>query len=180
MKWLKRSQDGPDLSIEVDFVPNKHRSLSGRRKFYSVPMLPRWSVGFFAISQRVLALTFRRISPKDRCNMDAALRRKKGRLCLIIGKDKSFVSKWSRFFEENVSNFPFISTHCKKNLWTFLRNLPIFLHSPSLFWGKGSVSSSATPCTVLSPIATRFRGHAPAHHALSELEIFAFTLHLHS
>ena len=104
---------------------------------------------FFLISQRALALTFRRISPKDRCYMDAALRREKGRMCFIIGKGKSFVSKWSRFFEENVSIFPFIRTHCK-NLWTFLRNLPIFLHSPSLFLGKGSVSSSATPCTVLS------------------------------
>ena len=111
---------------------------------------PGGASGFFAISQRALALTFRRISPKDRCYMDAALRREKGRLCFIIGKGKSFVSKWSRFFEENVSNFPFIRTHCK-NLWTFLRNLSVFLHSPSLFGGKGSVSSSATPCTVFSP-----------------------------
>ena len=110
---------------------------------------PGGASGFFAISQRALALTFRRISPKDCCYMDAALRREKGRLCFISGKGNSFVSKWSRFFEENVSIFPFIRTHCK-NLWTFLRNLSVFLHSPSLFWGKGSVSCSATPCTVLS------------------------------
>ena len=112
-------------------------------------MLPRWSIGFFSISQRALALTFRRISPKNRCYMDAALRREKGRLCFIFGKDKYFVSKWSRFFEENVSNFSFFDT-LSKNLWTFLRNLSVFLHSPTLFWGKGSVSSSATSCTVLS------------------------------
>ena len=112
-------------------------------------MLLRWSIGIFAISQRALALTFRRISPKNRCYMDAALRREKGRMCFIIGKGKSFVSKWSRFFEENVSSFSLFDTLCK-NLWTFLRNLSVFLHSPSLFWGKGSVSSSATPCTVLS------------------------------
>ena len=112
-------------------------------------MLPRWSIGIFAISQRALALTFRRISPKDRCYMDTALRWEKGSLCFISGKDKYFVSKWSRFFEENVSNFSFFDTLCK-NLWTFLRNLSVFLHSPSLFWGKVSVSSSATRCTVLS------------------------------
>ena len=81
--------------------------------------------------------------------MDAALRRKKGWLCFISGKGKYFVSKWSRFFEENVSIFSFFYRHCK-NLWTFLRNLSVFLHSPSLFWGKGSVSSFATPSTVLS------------------------------
>ena len=112
-------------------------------------MLPRWSIGIFVISQRALALTFRRISPKDCCYMDAALRREKGRMCFIIGKGKSFVSKSSRFFEENVSIFSFFDTLCK-NLWIFLRNLSVFLHSPSLFLGKGSVSSSATPCTVLS------------------------------
>ena len=112
-------------------------------------MLPRWSIGIFAISQRALALIFRRISPKDRCYMDAALRREKGRLCFIICKGKSFVSKWSRFFEENVSIFSFFDT-LSKNLWTFLRNLSVFLHSLSLFWGKGSVSFSATSCTVLS------------------------------
>lgn len=112
-------------------------------------MLPRWSIGIFAISQRALALKFRGISPKDRCYMDAALRQEKGRLCFIIGKDEYFVSKWRRFSEENVSNFSFFDT-ISKNLWTFLRNLSVFLHSPSLFWGKGSVSSSATLCTVFS------------------------------
>lgn len=117
-------------------------------------MLPRRSIGIFSISQRALALTFRRISPKDCCYMDAALRREKGSLCFISGKGNSFVSKWDRFFEENVLNFPFIRTHCK-NLWTFLRNLSVFLHSPTLFWGKGSVSSSATPCTVLSRLSPR-------------------------
>ena len=110
---------------------------------------PGGASGFFAISQRALALTFRRISPKDRCYMDAALRWEKGKLCFIIGKGKSFVSKWSRFFEENVSNFSFFDT-LGKNLWTFLRNLSVFLHSLSPFFGKGSVSSSATSCTVLS------------------------------
>ena len=79
------------------------------------------------------------------------------------------------FFRRKYFEFSIHQYTLQKNLWTFLRNLPIFLHSPSLFLGKGSVSSSATPCTVLSPIATRFRGHAPAHHALSEFEIFAFT-----
>ena len=99
-------------------------------------MLPRWSIGIFSISQRALALTFRRISPKDCCYMDAALRREKGRLCFIIGKGNSFVSKWSRFFEENVSSVPFISTHCKK-LVDFSSKPPHFLAFSLSFLGKG-------------------------------------------
>ena len=73
----------------------------------------------------------------------------KGKVVFYHRQRKFFCFEMESFFEENVSNFPFIRTHCK-NLWTFLRNLPIFLHSPSRFWGKGSVSSFATPCTVLS------------------------------
>jgi hypothetical protein len=100
--------------------------------------------------------------------MDAALRREKGRMCFIIGKGNSFVSKWSRFFEENVSNFPFISTHCKK-LVDFSSKPLRFLAFSLSFLGKGErfLLRYALHC-LFPPIATRFRGHAPAHHALSE------------
>ena len=100
--------------------------------------------------------------------MDAALQREKGRLCFVIGKGKSFVSKWSRFFEENVSDFPFISTHCKK-LVDFSSKPPHFLAFSLSFLGKGErfFLGYTLDCPFPS-IATRFRGHAPAHHALSE------------
>jgi len=111
--------------------------------------------------------------------MDAALRRGKGRVCFIFGKGKSFVSKWSRFFEENVSSVLFVSTHCKK-LVDFSSKPPHFLAFSLSFLRKGErfLLCYALHCPF-PPIATRFRGHAPAHHALSEFQIFAFTLHLH-
>lgn len=56
-----------------------------------------------------------------------------------------------------------------------------FLAFSLSFLGKGErfLLRYALYCPF-PPIALRFRGHAPAHHALSEFQIFAFTLHLHS
>lgn len=100
--------------------------------------------------------------------MDAALRREKGRLCFISGKGNSFVSKWSRFLEENVSNFSFFDTLCKK-LVDFSSKPLRFLAFSLSFLGKGErFFFGYTLHCPFPPIATRFRGHAPAHHALSE------------
>ena len=64
-----------------------------------------------------------------------------------------------------------------ENLWTFLRNSPSFLFFLPIFGGNDARSFPTQPFAVSSSI--RANGHAPAHRALSEFAIPAFTLHLH-
>ena len=118
-------------------------------------MLPRWSVGIFCnkskntcvdiqenISQKIAAIWTPHCGGKrDGCVLSAA------KINLLFRNRAVFRRKYFGFSVRRNT--------LKKNLWTFLRNLPIFLHSPSLFWGKGSVSSSATPSTVLSCASPR-------------------------
>ena len=103
----------------------------------------------------------------------------KGKLCFIKRKSKSLVSNNRIFHKKNISFFE-NRERSNKNLWTFLRNVPSFLFFLPFFLG--------TRRTFLPhPGIRRFflrsfvraDGHAPAHRALSEFEILAFTLHLH-
>ena len=103
----------------------------------------------------------------------------KGKLCFIKRKSKDLVSNDRRFCEKNVSIFEH-REKSNKNLWTFLRNVPSFLFFLPAFFEKTPVPSP-TMTLAVSFIRTSVRanGHAPAHRALSEFEILAFTLHLH-
>ena len=62
----------------------------------------------------------------------------------------------------------------------FLSKYPFFFLLPPRFLGKdaGSFAHGVTHCFLIRT-ALRANGHAPAHRALSEFEILAFTLHLH-
>ena len=61
----------------------------------------------------------------------------------------------------------------------FLTKLPFFFLLPPRFLGKDTCSFArrVTPCFLIRT-SVRANGHAPAHRALSEFEILAFTLHL--
>ena len=58
----------------------------------------------------------------------------------------------------------------------FLSKRPFFFLLPPRFFGKDA--RSFAHCFLIRT-ALRANGHAPAHRALSEFEILAFTLHLH-
>ena len=62
----------------------------------------------------------------------------------------------------------------------FLSKHSFFFLLPPRFLGKdaGSFAHGVTHCFLIRT-ALRANGHAPAHRALSEFEILAFTLHLH-
>ena len=62
----------------------------------------------------------------------------------------------------------------------FLAKRPLFSLLPPLFWGKRR-TLLPTPAIrrFFLPSFLRANGHAPAHRALSEFAIPAFTLHLH-
>ena len=111
--------------------------------------------------------------------MDAAVRRNEGKLCFINCKSKDLVSNCRIFREKNVSFFE-NRERLNKNLWTFFRNTPSFFCFLPAFLEKTSVPSPTVPphCFLIRT-ALRANGHAPAHRALSEFEILAFTLHLH-
>ena len=77
-----------------------------------------------------------------------------------------------RFFEDR--------ERTNKNLWTFFRNAPPFRCFLPVFFGKDACSFAHRDIhCFLIRTALRANGHAPAHRALSEFEILAFTLHLH-
>ena len=103
----------------------------------------------------------------------------KGKLCFIKRKSKNLVSNGRIFREKNASFFEH-RERMNENLWTFLRNFPSFLFFLPLFWGKRRTLLPA-PATRRFFLRTSLRanGHAPAHRALSEFAIPAFTLHLH-
>ena len=62
----------------------------------------------------------------------------------------------------------------------FLSKRPFFFLLPPRFFGKDArpFAHGVTHCFLIRT-ALRANGHAPAHRALSEFEILAFTLHLH-
>ena len=62
----------------------------------------------------------------------------------------------------------------------FLSKCPFFFLLPLRFFGKDArlFAHGVTRC-ILIRTSVRANGHAPAHCALSEFEILAFTLHLH-
>ena len=62
----------------------------------------------------------------------------------------------------------------------FLSKHPFFFLLPPHFFGKDArlFAHGVTHCFLIRT-ALRANGHAPAHRALSEFEILAFTLHLH-
>ena len=62
----------------------------------------------------------------------------------------------------------------------FLAKRPLFSLLPPLFWGKRRrLLSTPAIRRFFLPSFLRANGHAPAHRALSEFAIPAFTLHLH-
>ena len=111
--------------------------------------------------------------------MDAAERRNEGKLCFIKRKSKNLVSNDRIFREKNVSFFE-NRERTNKNLWTFFRNAPSFFFFLPVFFGKDArpFAHRDIHCFLIRT-ALRANGHAPAHRALSEFEILAFTLHLH-
>ena len=103
----------------------------------------------------------------------------KGKLCFIKRKSKTLVSN-NRIFLEKMFYFFWNREESNENLWTFLRNFPSFLFFLPFFWGNDT-RSFPTPAIRRFFLRTSLRadGHAPAHRALSEFAIPAFTLHLH-
>ena len=103
----------------------------------------------------------------------------KGKLCFIERKSKDLVSNSRRFCEKNVSIFE-NREKSNKNLWTFLRNASSFLFFLPAFFRKDARSfADHDTRRFLIRTSVRVSGHAPAHRALSEFVIPAFTLHLH-
>ena len=112
------------------------------------------------------------------CYMDAAGRRNEGKLCFIKRKSTDLVSNCRIFLEKNILFFE-NGESLNKNLWTFFRYTPSFFFFLPAFFGKDArpFAHHVTHCFLIR-IALRANGHAPAHRALSEFEILAFTLHL--
>ena len=102
----------------------------------------------------------------------------KGKLCFIKRESKALVLNYRRFCEKNVSIFENRESS-NKNLWTFLRNVPSFLFFLPIFWGNDARSFPPAVRRFLLRTSVRANGHAPAHRALSEFAIPAFTLHLY-
>ena len=102
----------------------------------------------------------------------------KGKLCFIKRKSKTLVSNGRIFREKNVSFFE-NRERANENLWTFLRNAPSFLFFLPFFGGNDARSFPPAVRRFRLRTSVRANGHAPAHRALSEFEILAFTLHLH-
>ena len=102
----------------------------------------------------------------------------KGKLCFIKRKSKTLVSNERIFREKNISFFENVE-RMNENLWTFLRNSPSFLFFLPFFWVNDARSFPPAVRRFFLRTSLRADGHAPAHRALSEFEILAFTLHLH-
>ena len=103
----------------------------------------------------------------------------KGKLCFIKRKSKTLVSNSQIFREKNISFFE-NRERLNKNLWTFFRPPPSFLFFLPIFLGNDARSFPPGIRRFFLRSFVRADGHAPAHRALSEFAILAFTLHLHS
>ena len=102
----------------------------------------------------------------------------KGKLCFIKRKSKILISNNRIFREKNVSFFEH-RERLNENLWTFLRNSPSFLFFLPIFLKRGTLLLAPAVRRFFLRTSVRANGHAPAHRALSEFAILAFTLHLH-
>ncbi len=102
----------------------------------------------------------------------------KGKLCFIKRKSKNLVSNDRIFYEKNVSLFEH-RERSNKNLWTFLRNAPSFLFFLPFLGENDAGFFPPAICRFSLRSFVRADRHAPAHRALSEFAIPAFTLHLH-
>ena len=102
----------------------------------------------------------------------------KGKLCFINRKSKTLVSNNRIFREKNISFFE-NRERSNKNLWTFLRHSPSFLFFLPIFWKRRTLLLAPAVRRFFLRTSLRADGHAPAHRALSEFEILAFTLHLY-
>lgn len=119
-------------------------------------MLPRWSTGIFAISQRALTLTFRSISPKiaaiwtphcggnrESCVLSSA------KVNLLFRKRVVFSKKMFRIFPP--------STRSAKTCGLFFETSPFSCILPLFFWERGAFLPPLRPALSF-----------PAHrHALS-------------
>ena len=103
----------------------------------------------------------------------------KGKLCFIKRKSKTLVSNNRIFRDKNILFFE-NRKRLNKKLVDFLAKLPSFSLLPPHFFGKRR-TLLPTPAVRRFFLRSFVRadGHAPAHRALSEFEILAFTLHLH-
>ena len=105
--------------------------------------------------------------------IDAAVRRKEGKLCFVNRKSKDLVSNCRRFCEKNVSFFE-DGERSNKNLWTFFRNAPSFFFFLPAFLEKTPVPST----TVFSSAPPYARTDTPlriAHSASSKFLPSPFT-----
>ena len=119
-------------------------------------MLPRWSIVFFSISQRVLALKFRRISPKtaaiwtphcggnrEGCVLSSA------KINILFRNGAVFSRKMFRFFR--------LSVHTAKTCGLFFETSPFSCILPLFFGERGAFLAPLRPALSF-----------PAHrHALS-------------
>ena len=104
----------------------------------------------------------------------------KGKLCFIKRKSRNLVSNCRSFCVENISIFE-NRERTNEKVVDFLTKTPLLFSSSSpLFFEKDARSfAHHAPHCFLIRTSVRVNGHAPAHRALSEFEILAFTLHLH-
>ena len=98
--------------------------------------------------------------------MDAAVRRKEGKLCFIKRKSKNLVSNIRIFCGENISFFEH-RERMNENLWTFLRNFPHFLFFLPIFWGNDARSFLLLPFAVSSSAPPYARTDTPLRIAHS-------------
>ena len=76
--------------------------------------------------------------------------------------------------------FHFLSMGRDRKLVDFLAKLPFFsLLPPPFFWKRRTLLPAPAIRRFFLRSFVRADGHAPAHRALSEFAIPAFTLHLH-
>ena len=109
--------------------------------------------------------------------IDAAVRRKEGKLCFVNRKSKDLVSNCRRFCEKKVSFFE-DGERLDKNLWTFFRNAPSFLFFLPAFFEKTPVHSPTVSPTVSSSAPPYARTDTPlriAHSASSKFLPSPFT-----
>ena len=109
--------------------------------------------------------------------MDAAGRRKEGKLCFIKRKSRDLVSNCRIFREKNVSFFE-NRERTNKNLWTFFRNAPSFFFFLPAFFEKTPIPSLTVSPTVFSSAQPYARTDTPlriAHSASSKFLPSPFT-----
>ena len=84
----------------------------------------------------------------------------------------------SHFSQRKSHNHSTFSKRKQKHVDFFSKH-DLFRNESRAFWVKEVLAVSHAHTTVVSSrVGTRPCGHPPAHRALSEFEILAFTLHL--